>query len=46
MNVILKVQDTRIKHTNGENINISVAMLGKKFNELTNRDIKEQESIE
>jgi len=35
LNIILKVQDSRIKHTNGENINISVALLGKKFKELT-----------
>ena len=34
LNIILKVQDSRIKHTRGENINISVALLGKKFKEL------------
>ncbi len=35
LNIILKVQDSRIKHTSGENINISAALLGKKFKELT-----------
>jgi Fe2+ or Zn2+ uptake regulation protein len=34
LNVILKVQDLKMKHTNGENINISAALLGKKFNQL------------
>ncbi len=34
LNIILKAQDTKMKYANGENINISAALLGKKFNEL------------
>ena len=43
LNVILKVQDLKMKHTNGENINISAALLGKKFKEMTNQENKEEE---
>ena len=34
LGIILKVQDLKIKHTNGENINVSAALLGKKFNQM------------
>jgi len=34
LNIILKIQETRMKQTNGENINISVALLGKKFTDM------------
>ena len=34
LNIIHRVQETKMKHTNGDNINISVAILGKQFNKL------------
>jgi len=34
LNIMLKAQETKMKHTNGENINISAALLGKKFKQL------------
>ncbi|MDH3339804.1 MAG: hypothetical protein OEL84_00810 [Nitrosopumilus sp.] len=43
LNIIHRVQETKMKHTNGENINISAAMLGKKFNEMKKED--EQECV-
>ena len=42
LNIILKVQDSRIKHTNGDNINMSVALLGKKFNELNTLHLQDE----
>ena len=38
LNIIHRVQETKMKHTNGENINISAAMLGKKFREMKNSE--------
>ena len=43
LNIIHSVQQTKMKHTNGENITISAAMLGKKFNEIKKED--EQECV-
>jgi len=34
LGIIMKVQDLKIKHTSGENINVSVALLGKKFDQI------------
>jgi hypothetical protein len=34
LGIIMKVQDLKIKHTNGDNINISVALLGKKLDQM------------
>jgi Fe2+ or Zn2+ uptake regulation protein len=45
LNIILKVQDTRIKHTNGDNVNLSVALLGKKFNELIRQEENKEQEI-
>ena len=43
LNIIHSVQQTKMKHTNGENINISAAMLGKKFREMSSKDTKDKE---
>ena len=45
LNIIHSVQQTKMKHTNGDNINISVAMLGKKFSELEDSTEKEKEPM-
>jgi Fe2+ or Zn2+ uptake regulation protein len=34
LKIIKEVQELKMKHTNGENINISAALLGKKFNKI------------
>ena len=46
LNIIHRVQETKMKHTNGENINISAAMLGKQFNKLKEESMKESEKEE
>ena len=48
LNIIHRVQETKMKHTNGENINISVALLGNKFKELSskNKEKKEEKLLE
>jgi len=43
LNIIHSVQQTKMKHTNGENINISAVMLGKKFKELSNNEENQEE---
>ena len=34
LEIIMKVQDLKMKHTGGENVNVSAALLGKKFNQM------------
>lgn len=37
LNIILKAQELKMKHTNGENINVSAALLTKEFHEIKKR---------
>ena len=43
LQIVHRVQETRMKHTNGENINVSAAMLGKQFNKMKKDSEKEKE---
>ena len=43
LNIIHSVQQTKMKHTNGENINISAALLNKKFREMTKESEKKED---
>lgn len=43
LNIIHRVQETKMKHTNGENINISAALLNKKFREMTKSEEKKED---
>ncbi len=46
LGIIHRVQETRMKHTNGENINISAAFLNKKFNQMNEKEEKKKEELE
>jgi len=45
LNVITKVQEIKMKHTNGDNINISAASLTKKFNKM-NQMVEKQLQVD
>lgn len=47
LNIIHRVQETKMKHTNGDNISISAALLNKKFNQMSKEkdEKKEQEPV-
>ena len=46
LGIIHRVQETKMKHTNGENINISAALLNKKFTEMSSKKEKENKEDE
>lgn len=46
LNIVLRVQETKMKHTQGDNINISAALLHTKFNELKKQQKEEEPKID
>lgn len=48
LNIILKVQETKMKHTNGENINVSAALIQRRFEQMTKEleKHKQDESVD